>query len=617
MPLETLRQRLRLLSILHLVTNKILKSQYYSENSTHSSSSSVFQTVVDTVAQALEVDLAILEIFESNESTENYFTYQNPQGTAAKPIAQKTLELTVWKTHELKILHNIQQKERFSEDSTSNRSIGSAYQQLEIRSTLLVPFVDRLNLIAVLALHRCEKPQHWQDEEIQFIGTIASQAALAISQVQAYEKLKAFARRESMVNTIAASIRASLDPQEIFAAIVQQLGRALEVDSCTLSLWTKEDTFVECVGLYCADELRELACALDNRNDNHRDKLPQSVVPIAENPVLQKLLQTMKAVVLGDLQQKQDLAGHNLPLRSLSKALLIVPLIVEKEIIGSISLSQRGNSRNWHGEDIQLAEAVAAQAAIAVQQARLYEQTRQQAELLRESEQRVKQLNNYLTESVLKRFLPKSLVDRAATGELVLDLTPEPLTVTILYSDIVKFTQLSECLGANLIAKILNEYLEEMTRIAFEYGGTVDKFIGDGLMVLFGAPENLPASEQARRSIATARLMHDSLEKLNQSWLDRGIIGTNGSNPLQFRCGIHLGTAVVGMFGGGQRCDYTAIGSAVNIAARLQEVAAPNHILISDAIAVYLNKKDILQAQLFQLKGIEEKVQTFYVTTDF
>jgi class 3 adenylate cyclase len=617
MPLETLRRSLRLLSLLHLVTNKILKSQYYSENEIDCSSRSVFQTVVDTISQALEVDLSVLEVFEANKSTENYFTYQNLNGTAAEPIARTILQLTVWKTYELKIIHEIGQDERFSEDSVSNRRISSAYQQLEIRSTLLVPFVYQSNLIAVLALHRCKKSQHWQDEEIQFIGTIASQAALAISQVQAYEKLKAFARRESMVNTIAASIRSSLEPQEIFAAIVQELGRALEVDSCTLSLWTKEDTFVECVGLYSAKESCLLACELENRTDRHRKELPQSVVPIAENPVLQRLVKTMKPVVLGDLQQKQDLAGHNLPLRSLSKALLIVPLIVEKEIIGSISLSQRANSRNWHHEDIQLTEAVATQAAIAVQQARLYEKTRQQAELLQESEQKVKKLNNYLTESVLKRFLPESLVDRAATGELVLDLTPEPLTVTILYSDIVQFTQLSERLGANLTAKILNEYLEEMTRIAFKYGGTVDKFIGDGLMVLFGAPESLPAMEQAQRAIATARMMFESLEKLNQSWQERAIIDLNGSTPLKFRCGIHLGTAVVGMFGGGQRCDYTAIGSAVNIAARLQEVAAPNHILISDAIATYLDKEDILQAQLFQLKGIEEKVQTFYVTTDF
>jgi adenylate cyclase len=235
---------------------------------------------------------------------------------------------------------------------------------------------------------------------------------------------------------------------------------------------------------------------------------------------------------------------------------------------------------------------------------------------LQESEQKVKKLNTYLTESVLKRFLPKTLVDKVAAGELVLDLTPEPAIVTILYTDLVSFTQLSERLGAKLTAKILNQYLEEMTKVVFECGGTVDKFIGDGLMALFGAPETLAPQEQARSAIAAARLMYRSLEKLNKTWQEENIFSKNDFIPLRFRCGINQGTAVVGMFGGGQRCDYTAIGSAVNIAARLQEVASANHILVSGAIASYLEQEEIQKSQFFQLKGIQGDIPGFYITID-
>jgi adenylate cyclase len=600
---ETLGQSLHLMSLLNVVANKILESQYNCHLDDTCYSSNIWQTIIDTISQALDVDLAILELFEPREDSDRYLSYQNLKGTSSKPIDTKILQLTVWKTNEIRIIKDVKQETRFSRGNLSNQRISLAYQQADIRTTLLVPFISQLKLIGVLALHRCQTLSIWEEEEIQFITAIASQAVLAISQIQAYEKLTALARRESMVNTIATAIRSSLEPEKIFAAIVQQLGKALGVDSCSLSLWNKTDKFVECVGLY-------------SPNESITVKQAQSIVPIAENPILQKLLKTFKPVVLNDLKQARDLARYDLPLRSPARALLIVPLIVDGELIGSITLSQRKGSRNWHRQEMDLAEAVATQAAIAVQQARLYETTRKQAELLQESEQKVKKLNTYLTESVLKRFLPKTLVDRVAAGELVLDLTPEPAIVTVLYTDLVSFTQLSERLGAKLTATILNQYLEAMTKVVFECGGAVDKFIGDGLMALFGAPETLAPQQQARRAIAAARLMYRSLEGLNQAWQEEKIFSKNNSMPLRFRCGINQGTAVVGMFGGEQRSDYTAIGSAVNIAARLQEVAAANQILVSGAIASYLEEGEIKQSQFFQLKGIEGDIPGFYITIE-
>jgi class 3 adenylate cyclase len=107
--------------------------------------------------------------------------------------------------------------------------------------------------------------------------------------------------------------------------------------------------------------------------------------------------------------------------------------------------------------------------------------------------------------------------------------------------------------------------------------------------------------------------MYRSLHQLNQRWQAMGIVGKNGPPPVQFRCGIHQGTAVVGMFGGSQRSDYTAIGPAVNIASRLQEAAKPNSILVSAAVADYLEDDTITKQSSLQLKGIDETVLTFSV----
>jgi class 3 adenylate cyclase len=235
---------------------------------------------------------------------------------------------------------------------------------------------------------------------------------------------------------------------------------------------------------------------------------------------------------------------------------------------------------------------------------------------LKENERRVLQLNTYLTESVLKRFLPPVLVQRAAAGNLVLDLRPEPRLVTVLFSDIVGFTQLANTLRSRRVAELLNEYLEAMTKAVFDNGGTVDKFMGDAILALYGAPEDLSPNEQVRRAIDTARAMHRSLNQLNQRWREQGIFDTDGRDGLQFRCGIHQGTAVVGMFGSAERADYTAIGPSVNIAARLQVAAVPGTILVSAAVADYLREEEIIKGSSLELKGVDETVLTFAVTPE-
>ena len=228
---------------------------------------------------------------------------------------------------------------------------------------------------------------------------------------------------------------------------------------------------------------------------------------------------------------------------------------------------------------------------------------------LKENEQKVAQLNQYLTESVLQRFLPPSLVKKANEGNLQLNLRPEPRLVTILFSDIVGFTQLSNTLRSRRVAELLNEYLETMTHAIFNNGGTVDKFMGDAVLALFGAPEEMTPNEQVKRAIAAARQMYQDLDTLNQRWAEQGI------GPVQFRCGIHQGTAVVGMFGSSERSDYTAIGPSVNIAARIQEAATAETILVSAAVADYLDEQEIVKFDPLKLKGIDETVLTFGVKT--
>ncbi len=476
------------------------------------------------------------------------------------------------------------------------------------RALLIVPLIVEAEIIGSITLRQSATARHWSQSEIELAEAVAAQAAIAISQVLIYQQVKELAQRETTINRITATIRSSLEPPVMFAAIAKELGEALQVDGCTLSLWTKSDRFVKCVGLYNPHEPQKIIPDSPNWQQT-----TSSAVPIAENPILQALLYTKKTVRSTDLEKQRNLARYELPWHSKARALLIVPLIVEAEIIGSITLRQSATARHWSQSEIELAEAVAAQAAIAVQQAKLYETTKKQAELLQKKEQKVRELNNYLTESILKRFLPESIVNKAAEGKLSLDLTPEPRRVTVLFCDLVGFTNLSSQLEVLLLAEILNEYLEAMSKAVFDLGGTVDKFLGDGVMAMFGAPESLSCPEQARRAIATARTMHYYLQKLNERWQAKASTTEQQIPTLEMRCGIHQGKAVVGMFGGGQRKDYTAVGTVVNIAARLQSVAEPNSILISDTVANCLGNINWGEGETFRLKGIERDFRAFTI----
>ncbi len=477
------------------------------------------------------------------------------------------------------------------------------------RALLIVPLIVEDEIIGSITLRQSDASRNWSKADKELAETVASHAAIAINQVLTHQQIKELAQRETTINRITATIRSSLEPPVMFAAIAKELGSALNVDGCTLSLWTKTDRFVRCVGLYNPQEPQKII-----QDSDDWQQATTSSVPIAENPILQALLYTKKPVSSADLEKQQNLARYELPWHSKARALLIVPLIVEDEIIGSITLRQSDASRNWSKADKELAETVASHAAIAVQQARLYQTTRQQAQLLQIEEQKVRKLNNYLTESVLKRFLPEVIVNRAARGELSLDLTPEPRRVTILFCDLVGFTNLSSKLGVLPLAEILDEYLEAMTKAVFDRGGTVDKFLGDGVMAMFGAPDNLSCPEQAKRAISTAKQMYFYLDKLNERWQEKTTQDVK-IPTLKMRCGIHQGKAVVGMFGGRQRKDYTAVGKVVNIASRLQSVATPDNILVSQTVANCLENVNWGTGKNFRLKGIDRDFRAFNVST--
>jgi adenylate cyclase len=190
-----------------------------------------------------------------------------------------------------------------------------------------------------------------------------------------------------------------------------------------------------------------------------------------------------------------------------------------------------------------------------------------------------------------------------------LSTTPKKKEITIMFSDIKSFTTYSSTMTPEEISTTLNEYFDAMTDIVFRYGGTVDKFIGDGLMVFYGAPE--PQPDHAVRCVKAAIEMQRKCRELRMRWEPVGRL------PLRIRIGINTGEVVVGDLGSVRRMEYTVLGSDVNLAQRLESNAPVEGIMISESTYRYV--KDIVPIRPLEpikVKGLETPVKVYEVLVE-
>jgi adenylate cyclase len=206
------------------------------------------------------------------------------------------------------------------------------------------------------------------------------------------------------------------------------------------------------------------------------------------------------------------------------------------------------------------------------------------------------------------RYVSHHVMEKILDAEHVVNLEGERRKITVLFSDIRQFTQLSEELPPEQVVSLLNTYFKSMLDIIFHYQGTLDKFLGDGIMVEFGAP--LDDSLQEKHAVQAAIAMHKELGRLNAKWKSE-------NHPIiDMGIGIHTGLAVVGNIGSEKRIDYTAIGDTVNVASRLEQATKQlkTPILISET--TYLAVKEEIQAihlGLMTLPGRKEAITVYSI----
>jgi class 3 adenylate cyclase/PAS domain-containing protein len=206
-------------------------------------------------------------------------------------------------------------------------------------------------------------------------------------------------------------------------------------------------------------------------------------------------------------------------------------------------------------------------------------------EALLEAKRRTEEANKLVTEknqmleslsAQLSKYLSPQLYKSIFSGEQNVEITSKRKKLTIFFSDIAAFTETTDNLESEELTDVLNHYLTEMSTIALEYGATIDKYIGDAMLLFFGDPETKGVKEDAKACVMMALAMQRRMRELEQEWRDRGL-----ERPFRIRMGICTGFCTVGNFGSRDRMDYTIIGNEVNLAARLESAAEPGSILLA------------------------------------
>ncbi len=230
---------------------------------------------------------------------------------------------------------------------------------------------------------------------------------------------------------------------------------------------------------------------------------------------------------------------------------------------------------------------------------------------LQETMNKLNEMNTILgsLSDKLSKYIPPQLREMIFNGKQEAKIASSRKKLTVFFSDIKNFTQTTERMETESLTDLLNSYLNEMSQIAIKHGATIDKFVGDAILVFFGDPETRGEQKDAVAAVDMALEMKSRLRYLQTQWYEKGIV-----EPFHVRMGINTGYCTVGNFGSDARMSYTIIGSQVNLASRLESSSEPDNVLIShETYSLVSHKYYCLEKEGIMVKGIDHPIKTYQV----
>jgi adenylate cyclase len=273
---------------------------------------------------------------------------------------------------------------------------------------------------------------------------------------------------------------------------------------------------------------------------------------------------------------------------------LIIPMVLRGKVIGFLSLGDKKSGKFYNREDIDLLRTLAGQGAVAIENARMAEQMK----------------NEEAVRANLARYLSPQIVDQIIKNDVKVNLGGDRKEVTVLFSDIRNFTSISESMAAEQLVQFLNEYFTEMARVIFDNQGSLDKYIGDAIVAVFGSL--IPLENSAEAAVKASVEMMKEMVRLNEKWKEQ--YGFN----MEMGIGVNTGEVFLGNIGSPERMEFTVIGDTVNTASRFSSLAKGRQILATRSSRERLGP-DIPVNHLpsARVKGKAEEVEVFEISYVF
>src|SRR5438105_5891259 len=380
--------------------------------------------------------------------------------------------------------------------------------------------------------------------------------------------------------------------EKIFQVLVQVAKALLESDDLNTLL----NTVMEMIFKYLPVE-RGLILLFDAEG-NPVPKLTKFIegaegrdIPISRTILKMVAEQQVALMTSNALEDARLLGGKSIAIHGIRSA-MCVPLWNRNRVIGAVQVDSRIHVGRFTEEDLDLLTALANFGAVAIERAQLNEKI--------EQEQKIR--------SRMERYHSPAVVDEIVKGVVSTDEAEiRSREVSILFADISGFTTVSETKKPEEVAEFLSHFFSCAVESIFAYGGTLDKFIGDAVMAFFGAP--IPQEDHADLAVLAGLMMQPLVGEWHAQPEESGL------PPVLIRVGINSGPAVVGNVGTEKRVDYTVLGSAVNIASRLESgVAKPGQIVISqNTLDRIMGSFETASLGEFALKGMQQKLPVFQV----
>jgi adenylate cyclase len=373
-----------------------------------------------------------------------------------------------------------------------------------------------------------------------------------------------------MLLEVSQKLSAELDLDRLLRTIVDTTFEIMSVDRVTIVLRNEETgELVPTISRSRLDDAQPL-------------QVPRSIAD--------KVMQERVAVVSQNAPADARFRGQSILLQNVQSAMCSPLMASAERVLGLLYVDNLTTTDTFTDEDLQFLVAFSGLAAIGLKNSRYAEQIRREATV----------------RSNFERYFAPNVAAEIAQQDGAIRQGGERRPTTVLFSDIRGFTAMAESMGPDAIAQLLSEYFTEMVDVIFEHGGTLDKFIGDAIMALWGAP--IAHADDPDRALRAAISMQRSIGRLNQRWASQGrpVIGVG--------VGINHGDVFAGNIGSHRRLEYTVIGDAVNVAARVCAQAGPGEILVTDSLLGVV--RDRVSCEFLPemvLKGKAQVVQVYRV----